>query len=92
MESSESDVESTTRLAQWVEHQTDNLDVTGSTPVPTRRLQTCKREERSSKPEGGGRLFGRPRAVVLATARRRRAGSTNRGYAVRGYRDRARSV
>jgi hypothetical protein len=27
-------VRSTSRLAQWVEHQTDNLAVTGSTPVP----------------------------------------------------------
>jgi hypothetical protein len=31
-------------LAQWVEHQTLNLDVAGSTPVPDRRPKTCSKE------------------------------------------------
>jgi hypothetical protein len=37
-------------------------------------------------------LYGQPRAVVLVLTRRWRGGSTNRGYAVRGYRVRERSV
>ena len=61
------------RLAQWKEHQTDNLAVTGSTPVPTTAgCKPAKARERSHEPEGGGRSFGSPRAVALALARQRR--------------------
>jgi hypothetical protein len=49
------------------------------TPSPTRS-------------KGGGQLFDRPRAIVVASATRRRDGNTNRRYEVRGYRGRARSI
>lgn len=43
--------ETATRLAQLVEHQAVNLAVTGSTPVPHRRLRNlllCERNRRES--------------------------------------------
>ena len=58
------------RLAQRIEHQICNLEVTGSTPVPHRvgskptfwkGHQTCP----SMKPKGGECLFGRLQDCVL---------------------------
>ena len=47
------------RLAQWKEHQTMNLAVTGSTPVPNpadlRELAPPGAKASTSRPEGGGR-------------------------------------
>ena len=58
-------------LAQWVEHQTMNLAVTGSTPVPTPRAEHPLLDAKAStmKPDGGGRSYGRPTTRVGASSR-----------------------
>ena len=61
------------RLAQWVEHQTDNLAVAGSTPVPTPQAanlhQTLKAFEQSPR-EADDRSIGRVNRRVVASAKR----------------------
>ncbi len=59
-------------LAQWVEHQTMNLAVTGSTPVPTPRAEHPLLDAKAStmKPDGGGRSYGWPMTRVGASSRR----------------------
>ena len=52
-------------LAQWIEHQTFNLAVVGSTPTPTSRLITC--HQRGPR-EAGQRVIGHRR---LSDRRRR---------------------
>ena len=83
------------RLAQLAEHQTMNLDVTGSNPVPPNRLKTCPLGVRASsmKPEGGGRTFGRLLFdVVRCDDRSDSSSSTNERHVVRGYRFHAGSL
>ena len=58
-----------TRLAQWVEHQTVNLAVTGSTPVPTPQAENLL----PTRPEGGGPMCDRPPAAERPAARGFRA-------------------
>jgi hypothetical protein len=80
------------RLAQWKEHQTDNLAVAGSNPVPTSRLNLLEARERPMSPRVADRLFGRPRECCFRFGEMALGGTTNRSYVVRGYRVRARSI
>jgi hypothetical protein len=47
------------------EHQTNNLAVTGSNPVPPQAVNLQTLKERSRKPKGGGRLIDQPDGAVL---------------------------
>ena len=48
------------RIAQWVEHRTDNTDVAGSIPAPTRVSNPHDRCKRSpNRPEGSEPLSAR---------------------------------
>ena len=90
------------RLAQWLEHQTDNLAVTGSTPVPTPQAENLPP---SGPREAGQRVIGHRRpatggaedsghSVPWGGSRRNRrlgehaaaGGSTAECHVVRGYR------
>ena len=59
-------------LAQWIEHQTMNLAVAGSTPVPPASVKNSLRARKRPppRPEGVGRPFGRlPVGCVHPTMR-----------------------
>ncbi len=88
--------ETATRLAQLAEHQADNLAVTGSIPVPQRRLQTCfpgqgnRRESVTRSPRVADDRVVRRAWLLKLLWKQQRSGSTDRRYAVRGYRFHAR--
>lgn len=52
MESNDGNFRSTTRLAQWEEHQTKDLAVTGSNPVPQHDCKSCRARKRSQQTRG----------------------------------------
>ena len=56
------------RLAQWGEHQTEDLEVTGSTPVPTTNESAVDRQTQKASQRSGPREAGICRISHLSTS------------------------